>query len=537
MKFRKAYSLIFMLILAGIFLCQDFAYALRAPLSMDETIKDIDLINKLSSDNVKEIDKALIELDKISEFDRDRVARIAEKVFANRGLRLKIEPNWIDIINTENNEVVGYRTFDDWNSGDNSGALLLLHAEIYDKYSDLRGKRLFPLLYRWMPAQPEFLKYSGSEIISGTPVNHNAARALWRSGFKDIKIRQIFADRGIEHIDEIKDGEFYKVSARFPMRKPQPARQELSRLLYGLDSPGIKELLTDLMAFGYGQFGVEHSEVEKIISILYDNRNNLTKARQALYDAGFNWIAEGNRYHDIYVSYKAAIRYNTTFTLIREYIDKDDVIADVGCGDDKLGRIITEEISGTSIIGMDVVDYRGPDYKGHKNVDFILQTDSNKIPLPDHSVDKVLFSAVFHHASPETADNLLTEARRVLKPDGEAIIIEDVVLESTNPRYNEEGLVDKFKSLTDEERKSVIAIFDWHANHVVVGETKIPMGLNYQSEEEWDQTFNRAGFKVETKDFIGIYRDKFHAHPHTVFVLRSPAIDQNALSGESRTGL
>ncbi|MFA5389182.1 MAG: hypothetical protein WC312_05445 [Candidatus Omnitrophota bacterium] len=181
----------------------------------DEAIKDLKIVNRLSGNDVKEIDKALVELDKIAEFDHYRVARIVEKVFAGRGLRLIIEPNWIDIINIENGDIVGYRTFDDWNVA-GPAALLFLHAEIDDKYSYLRGKRLFPLIYRWMPGRPEFSKYSGSEIISGTPVNASAARAMWRSGFKDIKIRYIFAYKDIERIEEIEEGKTYKVNARFP---------------------------------------------------------------------------------------------------------------------------------------------------------------------------------------------------------------------------------------------------------------------------------------------------------------------------------
>ena len=298
---------------------------------------------------------------------------------------------------------------------------------------------------------------------------------------------------------------------------------EFSRLLYALDNPRVRNLLTDLMTFGYGQFGIEYAEVKEMIDILHYYRDDLAQARQELYDAGFDWLREGTRYYGIYRNYKTTVRYNTTFTLIRDHIEEGDIIADVGCGDDKLGRIIVENIENTSVIGTDVVDYRGTGYEGHERVDFILQEDSDKIPLPDNSVDKVLFSAVFHHASSETTDKLLAEARRVLRPNGRIIIIEDVVLESVPPRNNEENLVDKFKELTDEERKSVISIFDWHANHVVVGVTEIPMAFNYQTEEEWDQTFACAGFEVETKDFVGIYRDKFHPHPHTVFVLRKSA--------------
>ena len=177
--------------------------------------KDFELINKLSSDNVKEIDNTLAELDRIAKFDHYRVAQIVEKVFANRGLKLRKEPNWIDIVNIENGDIVGYRTFDDWSMA-RPKALLFLQAEIDNKYPALRGKRLFPLLYRWMPAQPEFLKYSGLEILTSGTITHSAARAIWRSGFEDIKVKHIFAKENIKRIDEIKEGEFYEVSARFP---------------------------------------------------------------------------------------------------------------------------------------------------------------------------------------------------------------------------------------------------------------------------------------------------------------------------------
>jgi len=177
--------------------------------------KDFELIEKLSSDNVKEINEVLVELDEIAKSDHYRVAQIVEKVFANRGLRLRIEPNWIHIINIENGDVVGYRTFDDWSMA-RPKALLFLQAEIDNKYSALRGKRLVPLLYRWMPAQPEFLKYSGLEILTSGTIAHSAARAIWRSGFEDIKIKHIFAKENIKRINEIKEGELYEASAYFP---------------------------------------------------------------------------------------------------------------------------------------------------------------------------------------------------------------------------------------------------------------------------------------------------------------------------------
>jgi len=296
---------------------------------------------------------------------------------------------------------------------------------------------------------------------------------------------------------------------------------ELSKLLYELDNPKVKKLITDLMTFGYSQIGVTRAEVEEMVRIMKDNKDDLMKARQALYDAGFNWTRKGNRYHNAYRAYKSNVRYNTTFSLIKDYIDEGDIIADIGCGDDRLGVIIVDNIKNTRVIGTDVVDYRDKDYKPHERVDFVLQKKNGKIPLKRNSVNKVLFSAVFHHDTAEITDKLLKEAKRILKPNGEVIILEDVVLEGVAPKNNEEGLIDRFKALTKEERRAVIAIFDWYANHVVIGETQIPMALNYQTEEEWEQTSARAGFEIKTKDFVGIYKGKVHAQPHTLLVLKA----------------
>lgn len=306
--------------------------------------------------------------------------------------------------------------------------------------------------------------------------------------------------------------------------------EKLSRLLYGLDNPRVRNVLTDLMAVGYSQIGISRSEVEEMVRILNENKDNLIKARQALYDAGFDWTKKGNRYHDVYIEYKSKVRYNTTFNLIKGYIKEGDIIADVGSGNGELGRVIADNIKDTRVIAMDVVDPRKQTgYRPHSRVKVIKQPSNDKIPLPDNSADKVIFSAVFHHDTPKITDKLLAEAKRALKPNGRIIILEDVVLKSIPPRNNEGGLIDKLKKLTDEERKSVISIFDWHANHVVVGETKIPMALNYQTEEEWNRTFARAGFKIKTKDFVGVYKGKVHCHPHTVFVLKKALPEKDKL--------
>jgi len=43
---------------------------------------------------------------------------------------------------------------------------------------------------------------------------------------------------------------------------------ELSGLLYGLDNPRVKELVTDLMTFGYSQLDIGQDEVELLSNVV-----------------------------------------------------------------------------------------------------------------------------------------------------------------------------------------------------------------------------------------------------------------------------
>jgi len=317
------------------------------------------------------------------------------------------------------------------------------------------------------------------------------------------------------------------VKDKSPRAETQPLVAEignpskLNKILYGLDDAQIKGFIIKLMDFCYGQFGISSQEVAQLVNILHKNKNSLTKARQAIYDAGFKWNVKGNKYNKIYMDYKKGPRYDLTFNLIKDYIDEGDCLADVGCGNNNLGVVIVNNIAGTKVIGCDV--YKESKDKPHEKVDFVLQKQEDKIPLADKSVDKVLFSAVLHHATPEIAERLLSEAKRVVKDDGQIIIIEDVVLDTVAPEHTGDGLVDELKALDHAKRKAIISIFDWFANHVVVGGTGIPMGLNYQSEDEWQETFSKLGLSIIKKRFVGISKGKFHAHPHTVFVLKKSA--------------
>ena len=60
-------------------------------------------------------------------------------------------------------DVVGYRDFYP-NLYKENNTLTFEDGRIEDEYSGLRGRRLFPLLYRWMATHPYFQEFSGLGI-------------------------------------------------------------------------------------------------------------------------------------------------------------------------------------------------------------------------------------------------------------------------------------------------------------------------------------------------------------------------------------
>ena len=134
-------------------------------------------------------------------------------------------------------------------------------------------------------------------------------------------------------------------------------------------------------------------------------------------------------------------QFSTTFQIdeFSKYVEKDDVILDVGCG---YGRTLNELYTNgyKNLIGIDFS--KGMIERAKKinsDIDFRVMNNS-KIDLPDNSVDSVILLAVLTCiVADKEQENLVSEIHRVLKKGG-AIYINDFLLnndERNLNRYNE----------------------------------------------------------------------------------------------------
>lgn len=146
-------------------------------------------------------------------------------------------------------------------------------------------------------------------------------------------------------------------------------------------------------------------------------------------------------------------------------------VLDVGCGDGTIDHLISQQLPGVTIEGIDVAvrtDAHIP----------VCPFDGIHIPHPDASFDVVMFVDVLHH----TDDPLLSlqEARRV----GKMILIKDQV---------RQGFM----------AGATLRVMDWfgNAHHGDV------LPHNYWSKAEWEAAFDAVGLKqVQRMTSLGLYR-------------------------------
>lgn len=109
--------------------------------------------------------------------------------------------------------------------------------------------------------------------------------------------------------------------------------------------------------------------------------------------------------------------------LIGETIGKnsnDKKILDIGCGTGAFACLFDEN----NYFGIDIL----PIYIKHakKNCKGSFQImDATDIKFPNEHFDCILIMAVLHHLNDKNADKVIQEAKRVLKPNGRILIMED----------------------------------------------------------------------------------------------------------------
>jgi SAM-dependent methyltransferase len=158
-------------------------------------------------------------------------------------------------------------------------------------------------------------------------------------------------------------------------------------------------------------------------------------------------------------------------------------VLDVGCGKGFIAHHLSAML-GTNVIGIDLTT------AAETSIDY-RQFDGRHFPLPNESVDAVLFCYVLHHA--QDLPLVVNEMRRVLSNGGLAIIYEDI------PAAWWDRMV------------CVIHDLKWR---------KRSGPCTFHGEAGWRSIFNSEGFEIVTERPLSRWRNLSHPVRRRFYILR-----------------
>ncbi len=148
-----------------------------------------------------------------------------------------------------------------------------------------------------------------------------------------------------------------------------------------------------------------------------------------------------------------------SFLLDWAKISPTDAVLDIACGTGEFERLVLVEHPTQQIVGVDLsekmFEIAQQKCRAYPNVSF-QNASASVLPFAERSFDVIVSASAFHYFDDPIA--ALTEMKRVLKPEGEIIILDwckdyllcqiyDIVLKIIDPAYKQCYTQTKFHSL------------------------------------------------------------------------------------------
>ncbi|MEP3888944.1 MAG: class I SAM-dependent methyltransferase [Hellea sp.] len=168
-------------------------------------------------------------------------------------------------------------------------------------------------------------------------------------------------------------------------------------------------------------------------------------------------------------------------TLKRHGLTPDMDVLDVGCGQGRMARPMTEFLTGR-YEGFDIdksgITWCQDEYKDAPNFTFhhadVFNARYNKtggvaakdfrFPFDDNSFDRIFLTSVFTHMFKDDVENYLSEIARVLKPGGKCLatwfLLDEISRESQHPVMNFAHDVDEVSRTTVKSNPEAAIAFD-----------------------------------------------------------------------------
>ncbi|WP_326798239.1 class I SAM-dependent methyltransferase [Streptomyces sp. NBC_01808] len=163
-------------------------------------------------------------------------------------------------------------------------------------------------------------------------------------------------------------------------------------------------------------------------------------------------------------------------------------VVDVGNPNNGFGDCLLRRNPGVRLVTG--VDHRkDPAVMLGERLHFAHQEDRARIPLADGSADIVAFRVALHHMTKQIQEALLAEAARVLRPDGEILILEDSWADT--PGFTDNSLTIKFRALDEADKLAALSLFD--VSGCLTKHETVAYPLSYRSAADWENLLTGVG--------------------------------------------
>ncbi len=304
-----------------------------------------------------------------------------------------------------------------------------------------------------------------------------------------------------------------------------------------IKQPELRQFIIHYLTRRYVHWGLPDSLASKIVNTLVDNGDDLAKGREEVYK--ITNFGSDPQWRNAYAKYQETIKYESAFEQIRKYLEglkSDAVVVDLGAGNNVFGATMASQLRHVKVVGVDIMDYH--ESRAIPNLSYLKQPAPTKLPeeIKAHSVDVITVNAVLHHVDSDLLPGLLAEIRRVLKPDGKVIVIEDTYSEHLPLQgVTDEALTQGFLNLVHRYgpgfAKDFFTFNDWYSNIVVHKWDGMATPYEFRSIEEWQGVFKNAGFFSVDVQNLGFPATGFHKPSLGIVVVRVPIVLNETIPG------
>jgi len=112
----------------------------------------------------------------------------------------------------------------------------------------------------------------------------------------------------------------------------------------------------------------------------------------------------------------------------------------------------------------------------------------------------------------------MEDVRRILKPGGKIIILEDSYSAGKSPDHDNAGLAAGFNALAPEQKLSAMALIEFIGSCIPNGKADLRWRYNFKTLEEWQRLLESSGFVNIETTYLGFPEGRIHLNPQGLIV-------------------